>query len=205
MAKEIVLKRRGTGKAAARDCRKNGLVPAVVYGKAIEPQVVCLDATAVKQIMTRSRGHVHRVVASDPSFEGNVMVQDVSYDPLTGAIRHVDLHRISLTDKVKTEVVLDVVGESGLEKRGLLLQRQSREVSVECLPADIPASIPVDVSDLGAGDTVTAADLKISENVRLVTNLAEVLLVVIAPKVSEEVEEEEGAVEGEAESEAEPQ
>jgi large subunit ribosomal protein L25 len=173
------------------------MVPAIIYGKSVEPQAVCLDAKAVRQLLGPSSGHVHRVVVADPSFEGNVMVQEVSYDPVTGQVSHIDLHNISLTDKVKTEVAIDVVGEAALEKRGLFLQRQAREVLVECMPTQIPGPLVVDVSELSPGDIVTAGDLKISEEVRLVTNPAEVLLVVMAPKSAEEETGEEGVSEGE--------
>ncbi len=197
MAEAIVVNRRGTGKSAARSCRRKGMVPAVIYGKTVEPQAVCLDAKAVREILGPSSGHVHRVVVTDPPFQGDVMVQAVSYEPTTGGVLHIDLHRISLTDKVKTEVAVEVTGEATLEKRGLFLQRQTREVSVECLPADIPGPLGVDVSELSPGDTVTAGDLEVPADVRLVTNPAEVLLVVMAPKSAEEETEEQEEAEGE--------
>ncbi len=190
MEETIVLEKRGSGKAAAKTCRQDGFVPAVVYGKTIEPLVVKLDSKAVRQLMSRSRAHIHRIAAEDPPFEGNAMVQDVAYDATTGRILHIDLHRISLTEKVRSEIALDVTGEAELEKLGLILQRQTRQITVECLPADIPGPFTVDVSHFSPGDTVTAGDLELSDDVRLVTNPAEVLLVVLAPRAAEEPEEE---------------
>ena len=181
---------RGTGKASAKECRKAGLVPAVVYGKSIEPMAISLDQEGVKRLLRYSRGQVHNLIVEDPHFEGNVMVQDVSYEPVTGEVRHIDLHRISLTDKVKAEVVVEVTGEEAIEKRGLLLQRQSRVVTVECLPNDIPGGFEIDVADFGPGESITAGDLTMPEDVRMVTPPLEVLVVVLAPKAAEEETEE---------------
>ncbi len=188
--------RRGTGKALAKDCRKAGLVPAVVYGKTIEPIAISLDQEALKRLLRYSRGQVHNLIVEDPHFEGDVMIQDVSYEPVTGEIIHIDLHRISLTDRVKAEVAVDVRGEESIEKRGLLLQRQSRVVTVECLPTEMPAVFEVDVTDLQPGDSISAGDLVMPEDVRLVTLPTEVLVVILAPKAVEEEEEEEEETEG---------
>ncbi|HHW25984.1 MAG TPA: 50S ribosomal protein L25 [Firmicutes bacterium] len=196
--------RRGTGKAAAKACRRAGLVPAVVYGKSIEPMAISLDQEGVKELLRHSRAHVHNLVVEEPPFEGSVMVQDVRYDPMTGKVLHIDLHKISMTDKVKTEVAVEVKGEESLEKRGFLLQRQAREVTVECLPNDIPAVFEIDVANLQPGESITAGDLAIPKSVRLVTSPAEVLVVALAPKSveqeAEEAGEEASADEGKPES-----
>ena len=165
---------------------------------------ISLDHKAVKDLLRYSRGHVHHLVVEDPHFEGDVMVQDINFEPVTGKVRHVDLHRISLTEKVKSEVAVEVIGEEAIEKRGLLLQRQSRQVTVECLPNDIPAVFEVQVAELSHGDSITAGDLVMPEGVRLVTSPAEVLVVVLAPKSADEgdegAEEEAPAAEGKPES-----
>lgn len=187
----IVLKPRKTGKTAARACRRTGLVPGIVYGKSIDPVVVSLDPRAVRRIMGGAGGHVHHVVVEDSGFEGDVMVQDVSYDAISGKPLHVDLHRISLTEKVRTEVPVLVTSDQALEKRGLILQRQLREVMVECLPTEIPDNFVVDVTSLETGETITAGDLKLPAGVRLLTSSAEVLVVAVLPRAVEEKAEEE--------------
>ena len=201
MAQEIVLKPRGTGKGAAREARRNNLVPAIIYGRAISPVAVVLDAAAVKKISSGMGIHIHHVKVEGSDFEGDVMVQDASYDSITGKPLHMDLHRISLTEKVKTDIPIVIVGEAGLEKTGLLLQRQARQIAVECLPTDIPNNVVIDVSKLEHGDAVTAGQLTLPANVRLVTPVAEVLVVVVAPRAAEEekpVAAEEAPAEGAA-------
>ena len=193
----ITLKPRETGKGAARACRRSGLVPGVIYGKATPSMAVALDAQAVKKIMTGAGSHVHHVVVETPHFEGDVMVQDAVYDPINGRPVHVDLHSVSMTEKVRTEVPIVVSGESGLAKRGLILQRQMRDIMVECLPGDIPDSVSVSVGDLEHSGTVTAGGLHLPQGVRLLTAPTEVLVVAVLPRaVEEEKEEEKPAAEG---------
>ncbi len=186
----VVLKPRKTGKGAARACRRSGLVPGVIYGKTVDPVAVSLDAQAVKKIMSGTGGHIHHVVVEDPRFEGDVMVQDAVYDPTNRRPLHVDLHRILLTEKVRTEVPVAVTGEAALEKRGLILQRQLREIMVECLPTDIPNNVVVNVAELEHGDSITAGELTLPAVVRLVTAPAEILVVAVVPKAVEEKAEE---------------
>ncbi|QUL97804.1 MAG: 50S ribosomal protein L25 [Candidatus Fermentithermobacillus carboniphilus] len=185
----IFVKPRATGKGAARACRREGLVPAIVYGKNTEPVPVALDSKAVRQLFARTQGHIHHIVMEDPKFEADVMVQDVARDPITGSLLHLDLHKISLTEKVRAEVPITIVGETELEKKGLILQRQLREITVECLPAEIPDSVVLDVSGLSVGDTVTAGELSLPSGIRLVTSPSEVVAVAVAPKIGGEMTE----------------
>jgi len=187
---DIIVKIRKTGKGAARACRRQGLIPAVIYGKNMEPISVSLDAKATKSIFGKRQGHIHHVKLEDSRFEGDVMVQDVEREPFTGKVIHLDLHRISLKEKVRTEIPIVIVGESDLEKRGLILQRQLREVLVECLPQDIPENFTVDVSRLNPGETVTCGELQIPKEVRLMTPPHEVVVVAVTAKAAEAAEEE---------------
>lgn len=187
----VVLKPRDVGRAAARICRKEGLVPGIIYGKSIEPLAVALDALAVKKLIRGTGSHVHHVAVEGATFEGDVMIQEVVYDPLSGKAIHIDLHRISMTEKVKAEVAVVVAGEEFMDKRGLVLQRQLREITVECLPADIPNRVSIDVSNLQHGESVTAGEIALPEKVRLVTAASEVVVVAVSPKLAEEKAEEE--------------
>lgn len=202
----IVLKRRDVGRTAARACRREGFIPGNIYGKSIEPVAVALDAQAFRRLTSGKGSHVHHVTVEGTPFEGDVMVQEVVYDPLTGKALHIDLHRVSMTENVKAEVTVVVVGEEALEKRGLILQRQLREITVECLPANIPDSVSIDVSALRQGESITAAEISLPAGVRLVTPGSEVVVVAVAPKLAEEkAEEEPEAAEAETEKPEKPE
>lgn len=194
MEQEVILARtRDVGTGAAKALRRDGQVPAVLYGKEVDSVPIAINSKEMKKIMSKSLGHIHKIMVEDLGLEGNVMVQAIDRNPITGEVIHVDLHRISLTDKVKVEVPVVIVGEDELTKEGLVLQRQLRDISVECLPGDIPTEFEVDVSHLNLGDTVLAGELEVPEGVKIMTPPDEVVVVVVAPRtvVEEEVAEEE--------------
>lgn len=192
----MTLATRDTGTGAAKACRRKGLVPAIIYGRAFDPVPVALDRVSVRKLM--SGGHIHRVAVGDSSEEANVMVKDTAYDPVTGRLIHVDLLRVSMTEKVRAEVIINIIGEDKLDHEGLLLQKQLLILHVECLPGDIPDAIELDVSHLSAGETVTVGDLPVPDAVKPLTPPDEVVVVALVPSRAE-VEEEEGeeAAEGE--------
>ncbi len=196
LEQEVVLARtREVGTGAAKALRRAGQIPAVLYGKGIDSVPIAIDSKQMRKIMSQSLGHIHKIMVEDVGLEGNVMVQAIDRDPITGEVIHIDLHRISLTDKVKVEVPVTVVGEEELTKQGLVLQRQLRDISVECLPGDIPNEFEIDVSHLNFGDTILAGDLKMPEGVKIMTPPDEVVLVVVAPRTVAEEEVEEAAEE----------
>jgi large subunit ribosomal protein L25 len=186
-------KRRTGSKTGRKLCRREGNVPGVVYGKGTEPISICLDSKTVKRIVSGSPGQIYKLVLEDPKVEIDVMLQEFSSDPITGQIIHMDLHKISLTEKIKTEVPIVISGEAQIEKRGMLIQKQLREMTIECLPQDVPEQFVFDIGDLKDGTTLTAGDFAIPDNIRLITDPAEIVATIIVPRVSEEpqVEEEE--------------
>lgn len=199
MAQEaVVLKTRGTGKGAARACRRASLVPAVIYGRSTSPIAVAVDVPGARKMMTGIGTQIHHVTIEGTDFEGDIMVQEAVFEPVSRRPIHFDLHKISLTEKVRTDVPVVVTGEAILEKTGLILQRQLRQISVECLPTDIPQSFSIDVSGLGHGDAVSAGQIPLPEGVRLVTLPTEVVVVAVAPRQVEEPTEAGEAAEGEA-------
>ncbi len=194
LEQEVILaKTRGTGTGASKACRREGLVPAIVYGKGMDSVPIVLGSGEIRKIMGRSLGHIHRIKIEEVGLDDNVMVQAIDRNPVTGDIIHMDLHRISLTEKVKVEIPLVFVGEEELTKQGLILQRQLRDVSIECLPGDIPAEYTVNVANMNHGDTVLAGDLEIGEEIRLITPQEEVVAVIVAPRAATEEEDEEEA------------
>ncbi len=201
LEQEVILaKTRGTGTGASKACRREGLVPAIVYGKGMDSVPIALGPGEIRKIMGRSLGHIHRIKIDDVGLDDNVMVQAIDRNPVTGDVIHMDLHKISLTEKVKVEIPLVFVGEEELTKQGLILQRQLRDVSVECLPGDIPGEYTINVANMNHGDTVLAGDLETGEEVRLITPPEEVVAVIVAPRAATEEEEAEEEAEGDQEA-----
>jgi len=203
---ELTARKREAGKNAAKRLRREGLLPAVIYGKDIESLPIAVDARE----FTRAYESTGRNVLITLTIEGDgeaskhtVMVKEVQRHPLRREIIHADFHRISLEDKITTVVPLVLTGEEQVEKAGGILQHQLREIEVKVLPTEIPEAITADVAELEVGDSLTVGDLRVPEGVEVLTPPEEVIVSVVAPKVVEEAPEagEEAPEEGAPETE----
>lgn len=182
-------------KSGVKHLRSSGGVPGVVYGKNIGSVLVSVDSRELTALLkSHARGIIE--LELDTSDKQTVMIQDVQRDPLNSNLLHIDFHQINMNEPVRTEVVLDFVGEAKGEEEGGMLQIQLHQVEVRCLPGLIPASFPVDVTRLEMGDTLTAGELQIPEGVELKTLRDEVVVTVLAPqKEAEEAAEPEAVAE----------
>jgi large subunit ribosomal protein L25 len=158
-------------KNAARRVRVAGKVPAVVYGAGKDAVSVAVDPRQVKAILYSKTGHN---TIFDLALEGEktkAMIVDWQYEPIKGSLLHIDLKRIAMDKKLTVQVPIVLKGEaSGVKNEGGILEQILREVELECLPADIPASIEVDVSELVLGKVVRVSDLAHSDKIKFLTD-----------------------------------
>lgn len=193
MGKTLQLKaeiRQGTGSRAAEKVRKQGRIPAIVYGHKKEPIAISLDAHDF--IEELHRGHRLMDVQLDKKPQ-KVIVKDVQYDHLGKNVIHADLMRVDVTETVTVTVPIELKGTAkGAEHSGVVEQHSNR-LEVQCKVTDIPASIVVSVKDLDVGDTLHARDVTLPPEVKLVSDpemlIAGCSLVAVA-KTTEEVEAE---------------
>ena len=186
------------GKNASRRQRAEGLVPITVYGGGKETA----SASIVKrEFAALLRGHGRNVIFT-LDVDGSatpVKIADMQVDPVKGTLIHMDLMRISLTEKSKFEAPIKIVGEAqGVKTDGGVLEVVTHELGVRCLPGDLPASIDVDVTPLGIGDKIKVGDLKFDGNVEILDDPETVIATVVAPRAEEPAPE---AAEGAAEPE----
>ena len=202
-------KRTATGKQAAR-LRKAGKLPGVLYGHNVDNQQLEVDerdfAKAFKQ--------AGESTIIDVTIDGKAipaLIHEVQHHYLTDEPIHVDFYAINMTEKLKVGVPLRFVGESSAVKAlGGTLVKNLGEVEVECLPADLPHAIEVDITSLNNfEDAIRVSDLKIPDRVEVITNSEEVVAAVEAPRteeemaaLNEEVKEDVSAVEGVVKPEA---
>src|SRR5215475_7176381 len=136
----------------ARRVRREGRVPAVVYGAGKSASSVSVDPRQVSRILHSQSGHN---TIFDLSLDGErtkAMIVDWQYEPIKGALLHIDLKRIAMDQKLRVNVPIELVGEpSGVKQQGGILEQIAREVEVECLPSDIPNQIDLNVADLVFG------------------------------------------------------
>lgn len=192
------------GKATKR-LRKDGIIPANIFGHKEEPQAVQLDAVTFDRLR---RSHAATGVIAlrmpDSNRAQTALIRHVQHDPRSGKVLHVDFYRVSLNESLKIKVALHFVGESPAVKNenGVLLHLLDA-LEVECLASEIPEYIEVDISSINEIDGMLhAEDVKLPANVKLVTDPKEGVAKVAATR-AEVAEEAEEAAEAASESPAE--
>jgi large subunit ribosomal protein L25 len=189
------------GKNVNRRLRKSEKIPAVVYGAGREPQPLEVDPILISKILHSQSGHnTIFAVSVDGGAKANVMVKDYQLDPVRGKLIHADLYEIAMDQLLKLTVDVEMVGEAEGVKLGGIMDVVSRSLEVECLPADIPESIKVDVGHLKINDYIRVRNLPVDPKVRFLSD-PEIVIVTIVPPVKEEVVAEVAAVAGPAEPE----
>jgi large subunit ribosomal protein L25 len=173
------------GKNASRRQRAQGFVPVTVYGGGKETA----SASVVKrEFAALLRGHGRNVIftlnvdgAATP-----VKIAEMQVDPVKGTLIHMDLMRISLTEKSKFEVTVRTVGEAeGVKNTGGVIEVVTHSIEVRCLPRDLPSVIEVDVTPLGIGDNFKVGDLKLDSKVEILDDPETVIATVVALRVEE--------------------
>jgi len=190
--------RDGIGKGGARALRRQNLVPAVVYGRGLEPCAVTVEPKALKKaIATESGWNTLITLKGEGAFSGKVVIlKDMQVDPIRRDVQHADFQVIDLKKKVHVMVPVHPVGKSEGEKVGGSLQIIRHELEVFCLPSGIPGAIEVDVTSLNIGDVLHVEDLVLPTGVEVPHEVNFTVITVTGHKAEEG---EEGAAEEEAE------
>ena len=194
--------REKTGKVATKEVRRNGEIPAVLYGlKDNLSFSVCPDN--LKDILT-AKGQNALI---DLNLEGNkkrkVILKEFQSHPLKERWVHVDFLEVDVTKTVKVSVNVHLIGKSAGEKMGGLVNQVLKSIHVECLPVDIPQSVDLDVTAVELGQVLHVSDLNLPDKVKILHQPNEVILSVHLEKVKEEeTTEDEELAEGETEATA---
>ena len=191
--------REKTGKVATKEVRRNGEIPAVLYGlKDNLSFSVCPDN--LKDILT-AKGQNALI---DLNLEGNkkrkVILKEFQSHPLKERWVHVDFLEVDVTKTVKVSVNVHLIGKSAGEKMGGLVNQVLKSIHVECLPVDIPQSVDLDVTAVELGQVLHVSDLSLPDKVKILHQPNEVILSVHLEKIKEEeTTEDEELAEGETE------
>ena len=193
--------REKTGKVATKEVRRNGEIPAVLYGlKDNLSFSVCADN--LKDILT-AKGQNALI---DLNLEGNkkrkVILKEFQSHPLKERWVHVDFLEVDVVKPVKVNVDVHLIGKSAGEKMGGLVHQVLKSIHVECLPTDIPQSVDLDVTAVELGQVLHVSDLSIPDKVKILHEPNEAIVSVHLEKVKEEKTEEEELAEGETEATA---
>ena len=191
MIKDITIEaavKEGSGKGFARRLRAKGMIPVAVYGEGAAAEAVAVSVKDIANILRSDTGHNTIFKVAIPGIEpATVIIKDWQVDPVKGRLLHADLKRLSLTSVTRVRVAVQVIGEPvGVKSEGGLLEIEMREIEVECLPADIPESLQVQVSHLNIGDHVIVANLIYDrDKVKVLSDDHQVVAGVLASRIVE--------------------
>ena len=176
------------GKNAARRARVNGQVPAVLYGGKSDAVAVSLNMKQLSTLLRSERGHNSILKLQLPDGEQAAIFKDWQVDPVSGNLVHVDMLRIAMDVRMKFNIAVHTFGEpQGVKLQGGVFEMVNREVEIECLPADIPDEVKIDITGLMMGKQIRANDLPLDQDkVRLVSDPQLMIAHVVAPRAEEE-------------------
>src|SRR6195256_2434079 len=176
------------GKNEARRLRATGKVPAVLYGGKGNAITLALNAKQLGAICRSESGHNTLFQVDLSGKHEPAILKDWLVDPVTGNLLHVDLLRVAMDVRMRVKVPVHTFGEpAGVKQQGGVFEIVTREVEIECLPADIPSEFKVDVSGLMLNQALRASELALdTAKMKLITEPERVLAHVVALKVEEE-------------------
>lgn len=185
------------GKNNCNRLRNDGFIPAVVYSHGKSEAIKIQE----KEFITLFKGHISESVIFDLHISGEqdqmAFVKDFQRHPLTGKILHLDLFKVTKTEKIKTHVPVEFLGTPIGLKMGGILKHGEREIMIQCLPGNLPEKISVDISKLEPGDMIHVSDIAHGADIEILTSGNSVVAAVDKPKTSgsEEASAESGAEE----------
>jgi large subunit ribosomal protein L25 len=175
--------------------RRQGLLPGIIYGKGLEPKPIVLDYREVTRILPGISSS--RLLTVDIGGEKHItLVREKQHHPVTGSLLHVDFQKVSLTERIRVTVGINLIGDSPAVKNfnGVIVTGVEN-LEVECLPQDLPDHIDVDISKLETiGSAIYVRDIFLPPQIEVFTESHE-MVVLVTPPEAEEVEEVAEAVE----------
>ncbi len=185
-----------TGKNNNNRLRADGYIPAVVYSHG-ESEAIKIKE---KDFFNLFKGNISESIIFNIDIAGKsnddmAFIKDYQQDPVTGEIIHIDLFKVTKGEKIKTNIPVELIGTPVGIKMGGVFKHGEREIHVQCLPRHLPEKIEVDVTELKPGDAIVVSDLKISEDVEILTTPENVIAAVYRPRATASEEEEESVEE----------
>lgn len=152
--------RDATKKSVRKQLRKEGKVPAIVYGKTVGNQAVAVDKGDLIRVFNQAGKNEVIQLDIEGESKPSVMAHAFQTDPIKHQMIHIDFKEINMNEKVDVTVPLHILGEEAIEKKDGVVQQNVNELNVRALPGDIPSFIELDVAELQVGDSLHVSDLK---------------------------------------------
>lgn len=153
-----------------RHYRRNGQIPAIVYGPDFEPIKIFVNEPDLRHILAQAGG-THLIELHIGKDQVPTLAREVQRDPIRGSLMHVNFYRVAMDRAIRTEIPIMLVGTSpAIAKKDAIAMRPINTILIECLPRDLPAHIEVDISELTkVGDQILVGDLNLPSAIRIVT------------------------------------
>lgn len=178
--------REGRGKGAARQSRREGRIPGVLYGHGEDSVPLSVDAHELQKLVhaiSIENTIVDLDMGSGEPYK--VLIRELQRHPVRDEFLHIDFFHVAMDEKIQVEVPIVLVGTpTGVKNKGGVLDHQLRELEVFCLPGSIPEKIELDVSGLDIGDSIHVSDIQLPD-VEILTELDRAVVAVLAPTVME--------------------
>jgi len=200
--------RKESGKGPARRFRKEGLIPAVFYGRGEEAIPLSVNAADLRKIIKEKKENVfiRLVVEGEKRLEKLSMIKELQIEPVSRRFRHADFYEIRMDHRLTLEVPLHFIGTPVGIERGGELQHLKRDLKIACLPSALPDFIEVDVSNLDIGHSIKVQDIPVPEGISVLdpgdVGVAMVAVVKVSVPQAEEAAEGEAAEHAEGEAPA---
>ncbi|MEP6572096.1 MAG: 50S ribosomal protein L25 [Gemmatimonadota bacterium] len=181
--------RSGTGKGAARSLRREGKIPAVIYGHGREPEPLEVETTALTRLLVGIAAASTIVdIAVDERAPVKALIREIQRNPIRpDDIIHIDLYEVRADEKITLSVAVHLVGiPDGVRNFGGVLDHSLRELEIRVFPSDIPERVDLDVTALGIGNSLYVRDVKLA-NVEILNDENLPICSVVAPRAEEVV------------------
>ena len=172
------------GKGAARELRRQGKVPAVVYGGGREATAIQIDSAGFERLIETSHAGVNTLIDLEGSDAGGktVIAKELQREAVRGKLIHVDFYEVDLTTKIEVSVPIHLVGTPAGVVLGGVLDQQMREVTLMCLPNAIPDEVEADVSGMELGDSLHVHELSVADGIDMATEGELTVATVLIPR-----------------------
>jgi large subunit ribosomal protein L25 len=193
--------RKTTGKGAARKLRREGRIPAVLYGRKTEPIMLAVDSVKLERLLRQGAGESSlidvQVQGENKADQYTVILKELQVDPVKQFFRHADFHEIAMDEEITLEIPIELTGTPEGVEEGGILENIRRYLTVSCLPDKLVDKLSVDVSDMGIGDSLHIKDIPLPPGLTVQEEGDLAVATVAAPSM----EAEPGAEEAEEEHE----
>ena len=180
--------RKDSGSIKSRKNRRAGLIPAVLYGHKQENLMLFLDKKEFSKVIDARTKMVNLKM---DSAEETAIIKEIQFDTFGKEILHADFIRTDLTEKITTKLSVVLYGTSPGVKEGGILDHPLKEIEIECLPAEVPDNIRIDISELAIGDTIHIGDIELPANIKTQGSPDAIVVSVHLAAAEKEVTEEE--------------